>query len=272
MRTLYISDLDGTLLRSDERISDYTSSIINRFVQDGGCFSYATARSIVTASKVTSQLKTEFPVICHNGAYIVCNKTNELLLSNYFTSLEIEFISAVLTAHNIYPVVYSYINGKEQFSFIEKFATPAMNHFLDSRIGDPRRCEVENIDMLYAGNIYYFACMDTEDSLAEINNIMSADNRFNCIYSKDIYSGAQWCEILPAKATKAYAALQLKAMLNCDKIVAFGDNRNDLSLFSVADEKYAVANAVPELKEISTAIIGSNDEDGVAKWLEKYLV
>ena len=58
-------------------------------------------------------------------------------------------------------------------------------------------------------------------------------------------------------------------MLGCDRLVVFGDGRNDLSLFSVADECYAMSNAVPELKEIATAVIGSNDEDGVAKWLEE---
>ena len=110
MKTLYITDLDGTLLRSDECISDYTANIINRFIESGGCFSYATARSIVTASKVTNKLKTEFPVICHNGALIICNRTNELL-SNYFTSLEIKFIFDLLNAYNIYPVVYAYKGG-----------------------------------------------------------------------------------------------------------------------------------------------------------------
>ena len=52
MKTLYLSDLDGTLIRSNVCISEYTSDTINRFVQEGGCFSYATARSIVSASKV----------------------------------------------------------------------------------------------------------------------------------------------------------------------------------------------------------------------------
>ena len=76
------------------------------------------------------------------------------------------------------------------------------------------------------------------------------------------------CELLPAQATKANAALQLKEMLGCGHLVVFGDGRNDLSLFSVADECYAMNNAVPELKEIATGVIGSNNEDGVAKWLE----
>ena len=48
MRTLYVSDLDGTLLRSDETISNSTKEIINQFIDNGGYFSYATARSIFT--------------------------------------------------------------------------------------------------------------------------------------------------------------------------------------------------------------------------------
>ena len=51
-------------------------------------------------------------------------------------------------------------------------------------------------------------------------------------------------------------------------MVVFGDNLNDLSMFTIADERYAVANAVQELRDISTAVIDSNDNDGVAKWLE----
>ena len=61
----------------------------------------------------------------------------------------------------------------------------------------------------------------------------------------------------------------MKEILGCDHLVVFGDGRNDLSLSSVADESYAMSNAVPELKEIATAEIGSNNEDGVAKWLEE---
>ena len=54
MKTLYVSDLDGTLLRSDETISEYTAQTINRLTTDGMLFSYATARSYHTAKKVTN--------------------------------------------------------------------------------------------------------------------------------------------------------------------------------------------------------------------------
>ena len=54
MKTLYVSDLDGTLIRSDERTSEYTNSTINRLVEEGVIFSYATGRSFHTSHKVTA--------------------------------------------------------------------------------------------------------------------------------------------------------------------------------------------------------------------------
>ena len=54
MSDLYVSDLDGTLLRSNERTSEYTNQVINSLVEKGMVFSYATARSLVTAKKVVN--------------------------------------------------------------------------------------------------------------------------------------------------------------------------------------------------------------------------
>ena len=50
--------------------------------------------------------------------------------------------------------------------------------------------------------------------------------------------------------------------------MSFGDAVNDIPMFRISDECYAVENAVDELKEIATAVIADNDNDGVARWLE----
>lgn len=56
-KCLYVSDLDGTLLRSDETLSEYTCDVINKLTENGAFFSYATARSYLTAKKVTKREK-----------------------------------------------------------------------------------------------------------------------------------------------------------------------------------------------------------------------
>lgn len=64
MSDLYVSDLDGTLLRSNEVTSKYTNQVINSLVEEGMIFSYATARSLVTAKKSDRRNKCKNSVDC----------------------------------------------------------------------------------------------------------------------------------------------------------------------------------------------------------------
>ena len=76
---------------------------------------------------------------------------------------------------------------------------------------------------------------------------------------------------MPKSTSKANAVLRLKEYLKAERVVVFGDGKNDVDMFEIADECYAVENAVEELKNIATAVIQSNNEDGVAKWLGRKL-
>ena len=58
------------------------------------------------------------------------------------------------------------------------------------------------------------------------------------------------------EASKANAIRQLKDMFSCDRVIAFGDGKNDIDMFEIADEGYAVSNAHEALKEKATGIIG----------------
>lgn len=262
--TLYVSDLDGTLLNSNQCLSKFTMNTINRLVEEGMLFSYATARSYITSSKVTYGISPKIPVIVYNGSFILENGSQQKLLSNFFTEQEVCFIKNILTCHDIHPIVYAYINGIEKFSYCNGCITAAAKEFLLSRKGDIRENPVLS-ENLYHGDVFYFTCIDKENKLLPVYNLLK--DTFNCVYQKDIYSGEQWLEILSSKATKANAIIQLKKLLKCDRVISFGDGKNDISMFRISDECYAVENADAELKQYATAIIGNNDTDGVAKWL-----
>ncbi len=62
MNTLYVSDLDGTLLRRNGTTSEYTNSVINGLTDKGMFFSYATARSLVTAKQATKGIHAKIPL------------------------------------------------------------------------------------------------------------------------------------------------------------------------------------------------------------------
>ena len=268
VRTLYVSDLDGTLLQSNETISEYSCNVINTLVEQGGLFSYATARSFITAKKVTRGLNAKIPLIVYNGAFIIDNITEKVLLAHYFDDSVLSLLDH-LFEEKIYPIVYAYIDGKEKFSFCPDLCTQGMKAFLDTRKGDIRTNAVPEPADLKTGDIFYITCIDEPDKLAPLYE--EYRKRYSCVYQRDLYTGGQWLEIMPGSATKAGAAKQLKKMLRCDRVVAFGDGKNDIDLFEAADEGYAVSNAQDELKYIADGIILSNNEDGVARWLEEHM-
>lgn len=164
MSTLYVSDLDGTLLRSDEKISQYTSSVINSLTKKGMLFSYATARSLITAKKVTSGINAKIPLIVYNGAFVIDNSTGDIMIENYFDD-EVDIVLDDLFSNEVYPIVYAYIDGKEKFSFVPELCSDGMRKFLDNRKGDVRANAVETINELKSGKMFYITCIDEPQKL-----------------------------------------------------------------------------------------------------------
>lgn len=284
MKTLYVSDLDGTLLGSNERTSDFTNRTINELVKQGMLFSYATARSYVTAHKVTQGLHAQIPMIIYNGAFVRDYVSGEILLSSYFEDGAEALLRELMKA-DVYPIVYATFNSCEKFSensyekfsenFYEKFsympqrATEGMRRFLDTRKGDERERAVSTVEELLGGDIFYFTCIDEYKKLRTLYERYR--ERYHCVLSQEMYTKAWFLEIMPLATSKARAVMRLKEYLGCDRVVAFGDSYNDMDMFQIADEAYAVENAVEELKAVATGIIASNDNDGVAHFLRERL-
>ena len=268
-KTLYISDLDGTLLQPNERLSTFGCQTLNQLVASGMLFSYATARSYHTARKCTAGLDAKIPLIVYNGTLIVDNQTGEILTENIFSSRQAADIYALLKQCGIHPIVYSLIDGVEKFSYDQTAVPLPTRNFLDQRRGDGRDHPLTGDEHLLDGKVYYFSCIDETARLLTADRLIREQFGEICnqVCQKDIYSGDQWLEIMPAAASKANAARQLKNITGVDRLVAFGDGKNDLPLFEAVDECYAVANAHPLLKSAATGIIGSNTDDGVVKWL-----
>lgn len=269
MKTLYVTDLDGTLLNTKDRVSDYSISTINRLVEKGMLFTYATARSLVSASIVTQGLLLEMPVIVYNGCLVIEAESGKVLSSIQFTREEREKAIEIIKSNQVSPLVYSYIEDKESVSWNPNKENEGVQRYLSLRKGDRRLRPVED-KQLYDGEIFYYTCIGEKEELLPIYESLSQDDRFRCTLAQELYREEYWCEIMPSAATKANAIKKLKKLWGCDHIVAFGDAINDINMFGIADECYAVENAVPELKACATEIISCNDEDGVARWLEKY--
>lgn len=269
-KTLYVTDLDGTLLNKNDRINPKSIKIINDLVEKGILFTYATARSLVSASVVTEGLSTNIPVIAYNGAFIFHPKSAEILSQEDFSQEEMNYAEKTIRTNGIYPLVYSFINGVEKVSWISGQENEGIRRYLSLRKGDRRLRPVTDSEELYQGKIFYFTCIGEKSELQPIYNILSKDIRYRCTIQQELYRPEYLCEIMPAGATKANAIQKLKKIWNCNKVISFGDAINDIPMFKISDECYAVKNAVDELKAVATRIIGSNENDGVANWLKEH--
>lgn len=270
MKTLYVTDLDGTLLNKQDTINQKSIDIINDLVEKGMMFTYATARSLVSASVVTKGLSTFIPVIAYNGAFIINPATNEIISSIDFSKEETDKVISVLKKYNINPLVYSFIDNVESVSWVSSKENEGMKRYLSLRKGDKRLRSLSSDIKLYNGNMFYFTCIGEKEELLPVYRAFADDDRFCCTIQQELYRTEYWCEIMPKNATKAKAITKLKELWGCNKVISFGDAINDISMFEVSDECYAVANAVPELKKLATGVIGSNDDDGVSQWLKAY--
>ena len=243
MKELFVTDLDGTLLNRQDRVSPFSVRVINELVDKGVLFTYATARSLVSASKVTEGLSTKIPVIAYNGAFIMQPSTGEILSGEGFTDDERSKVSEILKQHRISPLVYSFIRGVERVSWIPQHENDGIRRYLNNRKGDRRFRAVHDPDSLYQGDIFYYTCIGEKDELLPVYELFSGDSRFRCTIQQELYRPEYWCEIMPAAASKANAILKLKEMWGCSRVVSFGDAVNDIPMFEISDECYAVENA-----------------------------
>ena len=93
---LYVSDLDGTLMRSDGTLSPETVRMINALTERGAAFTYATARSIESARTIAGGLNLPLPAITRNGCVLADNATGRHLEKALFTEEEIVLLKTLL--------------------------------------------------------------------------------------------------------------------------------------------------------------------------------
>ena len=264
--TLYITDLDGTLLRSDTSISKYTADTLNALMERGVMFTYATARSFASASPLVSGLHLNCPAIIFNGVFVVDPRTGKHLIENTYSEECQQMARELFVSENIAPLVYSYINGEEKVSYLES-RLDDVKSYVDMRRGDKRLRPVSGYKALFEGDIFYFTVIDPRD-ISPLDSVFTAENGFSRNVQKDTYDDMIWYEIYDKSASKANAVRQLAELVHADEIVCFGDNNNDISMIQAADIGAAVENAVDALKRAADIIIESNDNDGVARYIE----
>ena len=267
--TLYVTDLDGTLMRNDEKLSAYAIEEINKLLDKGMPFTFATARSIESARVITGGLKIKLPVITRNGAVLADNTTGKHLQKSVFTKEEVELLKSMIPELPEIGFVSCFIDDIMIRTYMPAEHTEGLQSYIDYYENDPSMRKTETIDEMFCGTPGYVTMIGAKERIRTVYERVREYKGWESLFQKDTYREEYWLEICPQNCTKAKSILKLKEQLGYEKLVVFGDSLNDISMFKIADEAYAVANAMDELKQFATGVIGTNEEDAVVEFLKE---
>jgi len=269
LKTLYLSDLDGTLLQPDESVSQFSVDTLNRLIESGVSFSFASARSNASALKITQKLNLNMPVIMLNGVLIYDCGTKKFLKVEYIPQKAVQLVCEAMKKCGINGFLYSFEDEKivahyeqldtEELLDVKKDRTEKYNK---------KFVQVNDFSEVYSKPNVYFSIIALKEKLDVLHEMLSKEKELSLAYYADVYHPGVWyLEVFSSKASKFYGAQFIREYIKADKVVGFGDNFNDMPLKKAVDMFCAVGNALPEIKELADVVIGKNTEDGVARYI-----
>ena len=249
MIKMILADLDHTLLKEDGSISDFTLRTLAKCRQKGIKFAIATARYWIGAEKYILQLDPDYEITT-DGTLI--HSRGECLRSVSFS---------VDDTNRIIRSIREAAPGAEIAAACGKTVYFNSRHIASSdKLHKAVWCDYSSPLDVRANKI----TAELEDESAAGRIAAEAGCRLQG------YRGERWYAFMPAGSgkTAAVTALAEVSGVSLRDTAAFGDDLNDAEMLKLCGRGIAVANAVPEVLKAADEITLSNDEDGVARWLD----
>jgi Cof subfamily protein (haloacid dehalogenase superfamily) len=267
---IYITDLDHTFLRSDQSVSDFSAKVWNEKA-NRAILSVATARSYQKSRDFLEKLHLAAPMILLDGSMIVAPDKTLIDIRTVDRRLG-DAVIAEGAKFGIYPFVIALkdMDLNEAFLFPTTLNT-YQRGVLENYRNDPRMVECKKIRAMEMNlKIVYFADYRTLQPLTQhLETTFGAELEYKL--SPEKYSDGWFLTILHPEGDKAHALQKVADHMGRDTadMTVFGDSVNDIGMFKLAGTSVAVANALEEVKAVADVVLShSNDEDGVAKYLD----
>lgn len=265
MKKIIAVDIDGTLLNSKKEISPRTKKSLIGAQEKGNIVVIASGRDFSGVKRYADILKLDIfdgLVSSNNGCLITNYKNGNLIVNHSLSIQEAKEILAFSKDLNCNPILFK--DGK----IISDIDNEIVRY----------TCEINKMDLVVSENIYdnldfrpnniVFCHIEPEvltKVYEEINEKYSRDYSF-------VKSTIYHCEIMPKGINKGSSLIDIASYYKIDieNVIAFGDEGNDLDMIKKAGVGVAMGNAIDEVKEAADYITLSNDEDGIADYLEKF--
>ena len=272
-RTLFVSDLDGTLLGPGAVLSAYSRQALRSLIADGVLFTVATARTSPSIRALLGDLALPLPVIELNGAFVSDLATGRHLMVHALSPEVASAVMEMILRRGLSAFVATTRNDDDHL-YHAALPNPAMTWYRDEKLalGDPRLRAIDDPRAVLGEQVVGVTLLAERDAMIALAAELRADLAgLVQIHLFENLSCPGWWElsIQDRHATKAHALARLRRSLDLEsrRLVVFGDGINDLDMLLGADHAVAVENAVPEIVAVASEIAARNDQDGVVRWI-----
>lgn len=271
-----VMDVDGTLANSEKKITINTKKALMKLQKQGMILILASGRPTSGLMDLARELEMDKHhglLVSFNGSKIVDCTTNEVLFNETMSIEEGQAVLEHMKKFNVIPMIdkdnYLYVN--DVFNNAIEYNGKSFNIIeYEARGGKFKLCEKDDLanfanyplnKILTAGEPNYL--QETYKEMME-----PFKDTLSCMFTAPFYFEFTAKGIDKAKALETVLT---KLGVNKEEIVAFGDGHNDISMVRYAGVGIAMGNAVQELKDIADYVTLSNDEDGIAYAIDKFI-
>ncbi|MDE1188087.1 MAG: HAD hydrolase family protein [Pantoea sp.] len=276
-KTLYVSDLDGTLLNSGGVLSDYSRHAIEAFFDKGVFFTCATGRTLSSVNMLLEGVKFSCPAILSDGLFIFDMIADKPVKTLRLHDDLIRAVERELERCGQEGFLYC-LKGTEYGLFYKTASDDLSQHFIESKrpfLGEKIFKTVSFSELPEEYVPLYFVIYHDYHTLSLLQSAITGEEGAHCLLNRDVYSAQPdiyFMNILSDQTSKSSAIDFLRDYLGANEVVAFGDNFNDLPMLMNADRCYVPENGIEEAKAIATEVIPSCDADAVVRFIEKDLL
>lgn len=275
MDPVYVSDLDGTLLRRDARLSDYTRDRLLALLDEGIRFTVATARGAATVRPMFEGISIRMPTVTTTGAFLTDLTTGEVLAAHGIGDVPARSAFEHLVRRGHTPLVSTFDGESSRLSFTDDGSAGAQEYLAWRRkMPDANRvgCAVA-LEAALDDQVICFTLVERQDVVEELSGELHErlDGTIVTHLFPDMYlDGWHWLTVFGPEATKeaGLARLVERERLHGHELVVFGDTETDAGMFRMAGRAVAVENACDGLKRHATQVIGHHESDAVIRWIE----
>lgn len=253
-KILLVSDLDGTLLNKNKKISEENERAIKEFMRRGGLFTIATGRMEDGVVSFLNQLGVNIPVVLYNGTKIYCPIKKVVLYEKKLT-VKPKTLEKIISIHGEDVAIFLYQDSQ--------IYTSHRNHLvLKHEALEGVKCKGLSERQVRDSFTKILVMAATNERAKEVEKmIRQMDLVCDMVYSEETY-----LEILAPEVSKGAAISVLKEMLEIEDYytVGVGDQLNDVSLMKAVDLGIAVGNAHSDLKKVADVTTVHHEEHAIA--------